>query len=195
MRSVRPHVTRVKRVPRRFTLLALALALGGCGGGDDNDSSASENYANSVCGQLSMWVADQQDTVSSLQDAGLSVTREDLRAAVGDVRDSTQVLVEDLKGLNPPETDAGNQAKSELDDLGSELTQQVDTVEQALDADTGVVALASTVTTAMSTATNEVKSTLTELQNLDSGELKDAFQDSDDCTMLREEVEDIGSGS
>jgi hypothetical protein len=169
--------------------------LAGCGGGDDNDSSASEDYANSVCGQLSTWVGDQRDTVASLQDAGLSVTREDLAAAVGDVRDSTQVLVEDLRDDDPPDTDAGNQAKSELDSLGTTLTEQVDTVQQALDANTGVVALASTVTTALSTATSAVKSTLDELQNLDSGELKDAFQDSDDCAMLREVVEDIDSGS
>lgn len=180
---------------RWLAVLALAFLLAGCGGGDDNDSSASEDYANSVCGQLSMWVADQRDTVASLQDAGLSVTREDLRAAVGDVRDSTQVLVEDLRDDDPPDTDAGNQAKSELDSLGTTLTEQVDTVEQALDANTGVVALASTVTTALSTATSAVKSTLDELQNLDSGELKDAFQDSDDCTMLSEVVEDIDSGS
>ena len=177
-----------------LAVLALAFLLAGCGGGDDNDSSASEDYANSVCGQLSVWAADQRDTVASLQDAGLSVTREDLRAAVGDVRDSTQVLVEDLRDDDPPDTDAGNQAKSELGSLGTTLTEQVDTVEQALDANTGVVALASTVTTALSTATSAVKTTLDELQNLDSGELKDAFQNSDDCSMLREVVEDVDSG-
>ena len=86
----------------RLIVLALALTLAGCGGDDDSDSSASENYANSVCGQMSMWVADQRDTVASLQDAGLSLTREDLAAAVGDVRDSTQVLVEDLRDDDPP---------------------------------------------------------------------------------------------
>jgi hypothetical protein len=180
---------------RGLIVLAFAFALAGCGGGDDNDSSASENYANSVCSDLSSWIADQRDTLKSLQDAGLSITKEDIEAAVGDVRDSTQVLVEDLRGLDPPETDAGQEAKSELDSLGTTLTQQVETVEQALDANTGVVALASTVTTALSTATSEVKSTQEELQNLDSGELKDAFEDSDDCTMLREVVEDIDSGS
>ena len=179
----------------RLLVLALAFTLAGCGGDDDNGSSASEDYANSVCGQLSMWVADQRDTVASLQDAGLSVTREDLAAAVGDVRDSTQALVEDLRDDDPPDTDAGEQAKGELDSLGTTLTEQVDTVEQALDANTGVVALASTVTTALSTATSAVKSTLDELQNLDSGELKDAFEDSDDCAMLREVIEDNDSGS
>ncbi len=68
-------------------------------------------------------------------------------------------------------------------------------VERALEANTGVVALASMKTSALSTATNDVKSTLDELQNLDSDELKDAFQDSDKCTMLRDQVESIGIGS
>jgi hypothetical protein len=51
------------------------------------------------------------------------------------------------------------------------------------------------LTSALSTGINDVKSTLDELQNLDSDELKDAFQDSDECKMLRDEVESIGSGS
>ena len=62
-----------------------------------------------------MWVADQKDTLKSLQDAGLSITKEDIEAAVGDVRDSTQVLIEDLGELDPPETDSGQKAKSEFD--------------------------------------------------------------------------------
>jgi hypothetical protein len=58
-----------------------------------------------------------------------------------------------------------------------------------------VAALAPMLTSALSTGINDVKSTLDELQNLDSDELKDAFQDSDECKMLRDEVESIGSGS
>jgi hypothetical protein len=75
------------------------------------------------------------------------------------------------------------------------LAQELGMVVRALDANTGVVALASMLATALATATNDVKSTLDELQNLDSDELKDAFQDSDECSMLRDEVESIGSGS
>src|ERR687897_2769305 len=108
MTSQRQQPTRVHAMNRWLAVLALAFWLAGCGGDDDGGSSASEDYANSVCGQLSTWVADQRDTVASLQDAGLSVTREDLAAAVGDVRDSTQVLVEDLRDDDPPDTDAGN---------------------------------------------------------------------------------------
>jgi hypothetical protein len=176
----------------KIALAVTVVALAGCGGEDDG-SSASEDYANRVCGQLSMWAADQRDTLTSLKDAGLSITKEDVQTAVGDVRDSTEVLVSDLKGLDPPETDEGQQAKTELENLGTKLTQQLDTVQQALDANTGVAALASTVTTALSTAATDVNSTLDELENLDSGEVKDAFQDSDDCKSLRDEVENIGS--
>ena len=75
---------------RWLTVLALAFTLASCSGGDD--SSASEDYANSVCGQLSMRVADQRDTLMSLEDAGLGpgagrpINQEAVQTAVGDVR-------------------------------------------------------------------------------------------------------------
>jgi hypothetical protein len=182
-------------VNRRLAVLALAFTLTGCGGGD-NESSASEDYANRVCGQLSSWIADQQATLKSVEDAGPSISREDLRAAVVHVRDSSQVLfLVDLEQLDVPESDAGDQAKTELDNFEMKLAQELGMVVRALDANTGVVALASMLATALATATNDVKSTLDELQNLDSDELKDAFQDSDECKMLRDEVGSIGSGS
>ena len=182
---------------RRLAVLALAFTLAGCGGGDNGPPSASEDYANSVCRDLSTWVADQQATLKSLEDAGPSISREDLRAAVVRVRDSTQVLVLlNLSQLDVPESDVGNQSKTELANLGMKLAQELGMVEQALDANTGVVAaLASMLTSALSTGINDVKSTLDELQNLDSDELKDAFQDSDECSMLRDQVESIGSDS
>jgi hypothetical protein len=180
----------------RLAVLALAVTLAGCGGGDNEPTSVSEDYANTVCRDLSSWVGDQQTTLKSLEDAGPSISREDLRAAVVHVRDSGQVLF--LVGLEPldvPESDPGNQAKTELDNLEMKLAPRFRMVMHALDANIGVAALASMLTSALSTGTNDVKSTLDKLQNLDSDELKDAFQDSDECKMLRDEVESIGSGS
>ena len=181
---------------RRLAVLVLAFTLAGCGGGNNEPSSESEDYANTVCRDLSSWVADQQATLKSLEDAGPSISREDLRAVVVHVRDSTQVLF--LVGLEPldaPESDPGKQAKTELDNFEMKLLPRLFTVDRAVEGNTGVVALASMLTSALSRGTNDVKSTLDELQNLDSDELKDAFQDSDECKMLRDEVESIGSGS
>jgi hypothetical protein len=78
-----------KDVNRWLTVRARRHA-GRLSGGDE--SSASEDYANSVCGQLSMRVADQRDTLMSLEDAGLGpgagrpINQEAVQTAVGDVR-------------------------------------------------------------------------------------------------------------
>jgi hypothetical protein len=183
-------------VNRGLAVLALAFTVAGCGDGDNGPPSASEDYANTVCRDLSSWVADQQATLKSLEDAGPSISREDLRAADVRVRDSTQVLF--LVGLEPldaPASDPGNQAKTELDNFEMKLLQRLVMVDRAVEGNTGVVALASMLTSALSTGTNDVKSTLDELQNLDSDELKNAFQDSDECKMLRDQLESSGSGS
>jgi hypothetical protein len=175
-------------------LLAAVVLLAGCGG--DSGSSASDDYANDVCSNLSSWVADQEDAVKSLKDAGTSITEEDVRAAVGDLRDSTDVLVMNLKDLGPPQTDDGTEAKNEIDNLGTTLTQQVDTIEQALNSGGGVLAQASTITAAVSTAAKAVDSTYQSLKQLDpAGELQDSFKDSDQCKELGDQLENAGSSS
>jgi hypothetical protein len=172
-------------------VLAAALLLAGCGG--DSGSSASEDYANSVCGDLSTWVTDVDGAISSLTDAGLATDKEDVQSAVDQATDATNELLSSLEELGLPETDAAQQAKSELDSLGATLRQQVETIEQALDAESGPVALAATVTAALSTAASAVESTYNDLRGLDpGGELDDAFENADDCESLREQVDEIG---
>ena len=174
-------------------LLLAALVLAGCGG--DDGSSASEDYANGVCSNLSTWVTDVQGTVQNLTDQGLSITRDDIQQAYDDAKQSTDTMVNDIEGLGPPETEEGNQAKSELDDLATELRQQLDVIEQAINSGGGVASIAATVTTAVSTAANAVNSTYQSLQNLNPpGELQDAFENSDDCNSLQDQIANLRSG-
>jgi hypothetical protein len=186
---------KVTDVPRiaQFLLLAV-LVLTGCGG--DDGSSASENYANDVCSNLSTWVTDIQGTVQNLTDQGLSISRDDIQQAYDDAKESTDTMVNDLEQLGPPETEEGNQAKSELDDLATERRQQLDVIEQAINSGGGVASIAATVTTAVSTAANAVNSTYQSLQNLNPpGELRDAFENSDDCNSLQDQLANLRSGS
>jgi hypothetical protein len=165
--------------------------LAGCGG--DSGSSTSEEYANDVCSNLSTWVTAVDGAAKSLGDAGLSIDSGDVQTAVGDVGDATDTLADDLKQLGPPETDAGNQAKSELDSLASTLRQQLDTIEEALDSGGGALAIA-TVTTALSAAVSDVESTYQSLQGLDpGGELENGFKDAENCKSLNDQLEAIGS--
>ena len=176
----------------QISVLAAVVLLAGCGG--DSGSSASEDYANSVCGNLSTWVTDVNGAITSLTDAGLATDKEDVQSAVDQATGATDDLLSSLEELGPPETDAGEQAKSELDSLGETLRSQIDTVERALDADTGAVALAATVTAALSTAASAVESTYNDLRGLDpGGELEEGFQNADDCKSLRDQVDAIGS--
>ena len=175
----------------QLSVLAAVVVLTGCGG--DSGSSASEDYANNVCSDLSTWVTDVNGAITSLTDAGLATDRDDVQSSVDQATEATNDLLSSLEGLGQPETDAGEQAKSELDSLGATLRQQIETVEQALDADTGAVALAAAVTAALSTAASAVESTYNDLRGLDpGGELEDAFQNADDCESLREQVDEIG---
>ena len=112
--------------------LAATPALGGCGG--DDETSAGEQWAGSVCSELSTWVTSVETAITSLTDNPLSLDKEAVQAATTDVKGATDKLVDGLAALGPPETEAGSQAKSELDSLGTQLQQQLDEVQQETDA-------------------------------------------------------------
>jgi methyl-accepting chemotaxis protein len=177
----------------RVVLIVLALvALAGCGG---DDESASEDYANDVCSNVSTWVTDVQGTMQNLTDQGLSIGREDIQTAYDEVKASTDTMANDLEQLGPPETEEGQQAKSELDDLATELRQQLDVIKEAIDSGDGLTSIAATVSTAVSTAANAVNTTYQNLQGLNPpGELSDAFQDSDECNSLEDQIGNLRSG-
>lgn len=178
---------------RRLGLLAVVLALAttvalaGCGG---DEESATEQWAGEVCSQLSTWVTGVEEAVKPLTDNPLSLDKTAVQMATEDVKGATDELVDSLADLGRPETASGAQAKSELDELGTQLQQQVDEVEQAAEA--GSLSLV-TVTSALATASSAVESTFESIQSLDSdGELRDGFENAESCDSFREQVDTIG---
>ena len=178
---------------RHLGLLAIVVALvtmpavAGCGG---NEESASEQWAGGVCTQLSTWVTNVEDAVRSLTENPLSLDQAAVQAATEDVKGATDDLVDGLADLGPPETEDGDQARSELDDLGTQLQQQLEDIEQSADA--GSLSLV-TVTSAIGTAASAVRSTYESIKSLDSGgELRDAFESADSCDSFRQQVDTIG---
>lgn len=174
--------------------LALVPALGGCGGDDDESGSSAESWASSVCTDLSEWITDIDASVKSVTDEGLGINEDTLRDAVDEAKTATDQVREDLDQLEAPDTDAGEQAKEELDNLREELREQADAVEQAVEGDGGPLEVAGTVAAALSTAINQLKESFENLQGVDpGGEIEDAFRNSDECDSLREQIEDIRS--
>ena len=185
---------RIRRVaPRRLGLLAVVLvlvatpALAGCGGDEEN---ATEQWAGEVCSQLSTWVTGVEEAIKPLTDNPLSLDKTAVQVATEDVKGATDELVDSLADLGRPETEAGEQAKSELDELATQLQQQIDDVEQA--AESGSLSLV-TVTSALAAASAAVRSSFESIQSLDGGEeLRDGFEDAAACDSLREQVDTIG---
>ena len=191
MRPATQRAQNPKVAARRLSLLAVALALAlavaGCG---EDEQSASEQWAGDVCSELSTWGTSVGDAVRTLTDNPLSIDQATVQAATADVKTATDDLVDGLGDLEPVETEAGNQARTELNDLVTELQQQLDQFEQ--ETESGSVSLV-TVTTALATASTAVKSTFESLQSLDTdGELRDGFENAESCDSLRQQVDTIG---
>ena len=179
--------------PRHLGLLAVILALvttpalAGCGG---EEESASEQWAGDVCSELSTWVTDVEEAVTSLAADALSRDEAAIEAAIEDVDSATDELVDGLANLEAPETEAGKQARSELEELGTQLTEQVEEVERA--AETGSLGLVP-VTAALATAAAAVRSTFESVQSLDAGgELRDGFENASSCDSFRQQADTIG---
>jgi membrane protein implicated in regulation of membrane protease activity len=181
----------VMRAGSLVVALVVALALAGCGGGDEDPA---EDWASNVCSDLSTWITQVDDAVKSLTDAGLSIDEADVESALADVQNATNELGADLADLGPPETEGGEQAESELESLAAKLETQVETVQEAVESDGQGLSVATTVTSSISTATKEVQTTYENLQGVDpGGELQDGFENADSCDSFREQLEDIGS--
>lgn len=163
----------------------LALAAAGCGG---DDESAGDEFAGGVCSELSTWVTDVEDTIRSLADQGLDLDPDTVQDATGDIRAATDDLVEGLGDLEVPE--GADEARSELDELEAELRRQLDEVEEAVES--GPLGLAA-VTGAISAAAAAVTGAFENLQAL-GGEVGSSFEDADDCTSFREQIEETETG-
>jgi hypothetical protein len=175
------------RVAAVAAVLVLALAAAGCGG--DNSNDATQQWADSVCTNLNTWVTSLQSSVKNVTDKGLSVQKSDIQTAADEAKTATDDLVSNLKSLGAPDTEAAQQAQSDLEDLGTELQQQVDTVQQASAANTGTLQLAQTVSSAASASAAAAKSTFDSIKAIDTGELKSAFEDSDSCKTLSDSIQ------
>ncbi len=162
---------------------------------DDSGSPDASAWASSVCTSLSDW----QTSITALADvSGGQLTKESLQEKLDTAATATEQLIAELKGLGPPDLDAGDALKLQLDDAADGLESSYESLrsgaQAALDASSpaaflqGLAALAPDFQNLL----DQVRTTVTDLQNANVGEdakaeLQQAFADSESCQALKSE--------
>jgi hypothetical protein len=188
----------VIRPRKSIALLAVPLAAaalaGGCGGSDSDSSdtttaeaTSATDWADSLCTAISTWTASVQSAVEPLKSG--DVSKGSLQSATTDLKDATSTFVDDVKGLGPPDTESGQQAKQSLDSLADDLSQGVDDIKETADdvsgAASAMAAMGSISTTVQQMGTN-AQSALNDVEQADTkGELQDALKNAPACKELQ----------
>jgi hypothetical protein len=159
----------------------IAFLAAGCGSDKSSESNSATDWANGVCSAVTTYRQSVTDAAGSLKG---NVSQSGFKDATNEVQKATDTLVDTIKGLGKPDTDAGNQAKTTVDTLSGQLQSDLDTVKNA--GGQGLVQSLSTVTTALATAQTQITTAFNELKGLDAqGELSDAFKQASSCDSLR----------
>src|SRR3954470_6128052 len=172
--------------------LALAVVLvAGCGGGGSSSSGSSpspKDWADGLCSAITTWSTSVQQAGQKLKGGNLS--KDDLKTTTTQITDATATFADDLKGLGKPDTDAGQKAKDAIDELSTQVSDDVDklqkTVNDAVGSGAkGAVAAASGIATTLSTMSTQIAAASTKLQQADAkGELEQGFKDAPACKKL-----------
>jgi hypothetical protein len=163
----------------------IALVAAGCGG-DDKSVSASTQWAGDVCTAVNTWRNDISSTASSLTS---NPTRAGVEQAAEDAKSTTETLVDTLKGLGSPDTEAGEQARSAVDTLSTDLQSDVDTIQKAVDDASGVQGLlgaVSVVSAAVANISQQLSAAMDQLGSLRDvdDQLRQSFADAESCDGL-----------
>ena len=172
----------------RITLVALVLGsllvAAGCGGSSSNESSA-KDWASGLCSALTTWTSSVKSAATSLKG---DPSEDGLKSAAGDIKSASDTLVGDLNGLGKPDTKSGQDAKDAIDQLSSEVEDDVQEMQSAVDKVSGVqgvLAATSSVSATLSKMGDQINSAASKLDSADpGGELKQAFQKAPACKSL-----------
>lgn len=165
----------------------LAILAAGCG------ASAEEEWAADVCSAVSEWQNQVEesagDVSEQLQSPGAG-TLAAIDAEIQEAVDATEKLGDELNELEPPDSEAGDQAQQDLDALTVQLDSTVTDTKETVDSlpeDASFSQLAETLAPlapSLRSLAVSVSSTLESVQERGS-EIKEGFDEADSCEDFR----------
>ena len=178
------------RLALSAVVAALATVSAGCGGSDgdsDADASSADAWAAGFCSAITDWTDELQTITAQFSDTS-NLSQDGLQTAAEDVRDATDTLVDDLKGLGTPDTESGEEIRSSIDSLSETLEAESGEISDAVDGISGITGIpsaATSITTSLSAMETAFSATLQTIDNADAkGELQSALEDSPECAGI-----------
>lgn len=163
----------------------------------DNGSNSltTTQWADQVCTSLDDW---RTSIISLATVSSGGLTRDALREKLTDAQVATEQLIDDLRDIGPPETEAGTQLRNELQQQGDQLEQSYENLKAgaqgALNADSPTAFLQGLAKLApdFQNLLNEISKTINTLESSNvagasADEVKQGFQDAEACQKLRSE--------
>jgi uncharacterized phage infection (PIP) family protein YhgE len=168
----------------------LAFAAAGCGG---SEPSATEDWAGDLCSAVSDWQDQLEQSASDIREQVQSPGAGTLTAIESEIQeavDASNELADELKSLEPPDTESGDQAQQEVDALADQVEATVEKTKETIDGlpeNAGLRDVATAVAPLLpplQALVTNVSATLTSLQERGS-ELKEGFDEADSCEKYR----------
>jgi uncharacterized phage infection (PIP) family protein YhgE len=181
----------MKRLGPVLVLTAtLAFSAAGCGG---SEPSASEEWAGDVCSAVGDWQDQLEESASDIREQIQSPGAGTLAAIESEIQeaaDASTELADELKSLDAPDTENGDQAKQQVDSLADQVEDTVDKTKETIDGlpeNAGLRAVAEAVAPllpSLQALVTNVSATLAAVQEAGS-ELKDGFDEAGSCERYR----------
>jgi hypothetical protein len=174
---------------RLLPILLVVLALAACGGGEE---AGVEQWAGEVCTAVDSWQTELQGIFSDVQaqvTSGEPGAVDAIRSGIDQGVAATEQLGETLKGLEPPETDAGQEAQQKLEATADELSQAVSQVKATVDelGEASVQELISAlagIAVPLQAALGQAKAAVDSLRESAAEEIRQGFENAEACQEL-----------
>ncbi len=162
---------------------SLALAAG-CGG---DEESASESWTNGFCSAAAEWRTSLEGIVGQFQSPS-DLNADSIQGAIDEGLEATDSFLNEVDELGAPETEAREEAAAIVDSMTSSISTTADELGatfEGSDSLQDLIAQAGQAASQIGQLEQELQSSLTQLEDLDTGELSAELQSNEDCAAAR----------
>ena len=169
--------------------LLIVISCAACGGGGSSTTTtneqAAQDWANGLCTATNTYIT----SLTSLGDTlkGGNITKDSLNQSLDTAKSATQTFSDDVKALgSPPVSDS--KTKNTLEDLQSELSNDADTIKNAMSNVSNaseVLTAVSTIAGTLATVRTQFSAAYNDIKKADpKGTIQSAFKNAPACSSL-----------